>query len=85
MTKWILICIALAVSPIDGGRELYVFNKEFESVEKCKEYAGTYSLEIQQEVFPEIGPFVALCSDKEAFETEILPQLEKDKKLQDFI
>jgi len=83
--EWILICIALAVSPIDGARELYIFNQTFDTVEECKEYAGTNSLEIQQEVFAEIGPFAALCADKKAFETELLPHLEKENKLQNWI
>jgi len=81
--KWLLICIALAGSPVDNGRELFIFNTTFTSVEDCKTYAMVYSQDIQETVVPEIGPFAAFCVTEEVFEEQIVPGLNKQEpKLQ---
>lgn len=77
--KWILICVALYLHP-DGAREMFIFNQQFDSVEECKQYAFVNKDEIQMSVISQIGPFTAICADKETFEKEVLPTLENPNK-----
>ena len=78
--KWILICIALAGNPVDGSRELYIFNTKFQDVNQCKTYSMVNSDHITETVVPEIGPFAAFCVTERVFEEQIAPTLKEEKK-----
>ena len=78
--KWILICIALAGNPVDGSRELYIFNTKFQDVNQCKTYSMVNSDKITETVVPQIGPFAAFCVTERVFEEQIEPSLNKEEK-----